>query len=56
MVSSAEGLSKLNKAGNMHGAPLAVVVCGLADKAWKRPQDGHSIMVWNENVPSGTGN
>lgn len=44
VVSSAEGLSKLNKAGNMHGAPLAVVVCGLADKAWKRPQDGHSMV------------
>ncbi len=43
LVSSEEGLAKLNKAGNMHGAPLAVVICALADKAWKRPQDGHSM-------------
>lgn len=44
VISSADGLLKLNKAGNMHGAPLAVVICSLNDKAWKRPQDGHSMV------------
>ena len=44
VVSSAKGIAQLNKAGNMHGAPLAVVVCALKDKAWKRPQDGHSMV------------
>lgn len=44
VVSSTESLSKLNKAGNLHGAPLAIVICSLMDKAWKRPQDGHSMV------------
>lgn len=66
VVSSAEGLAKLGKAGNLHGAPLAIVVCALADKAWKRPQDGHvmtdvdasiatthmMLQAWSEGVGS----
>ena len=44
VVSSASGLARLNKAGDMHGAPLAIVVCALKDKAWQRPQDGHSMI------------
>ena len=45
VVSSAEGLAKLSKAaGNMPGAPLAIVTCSLKDKAWQRPQDGHSMV------------
>ncbi len=44
VVSSPEGLAKLGKAGNLHGAPLAVVVCCRRDKAWQRPQDGHSMV------------
>ena len=44
VVSSEKGMAKLNKAGNMHGAPLAIIVCCLQDKAWKRPQDGHSMV------------
>jgi nitroreductase len=66
VVSSDEGLRKLNKAGNTHGAPLAVVVCALADKAWQRPQDGHvmtdidasiaaahmMLQAWSEGVGS----
>lgn len=44
VVASKEGLASLAKAANIHNAPLAVVVCGLKDIAWKRPQDGH-VMV-----------
>ena len=43
IVRSKEGLEKLNKAGNTHGAPMAIVVCGLNDRAWVRPQDGHDM-------------
>ncbi len=25
------------------GAPLAILVCSMRDKAWRRPQDGHSM-------------
>ena len=44
VVSSADGLAKLNKACDTHGAPMAIVVCALEDKAWRRPQDGHSMV------------
>lgn len=44
VISSGEGLAKLGKAGNLHGAPLAIVVCGLKNVAWVRPQDGHSMV------------
>ena len=43
IVRSKGGLEKLNKAGNTHGAPMAIVVCGLKDQAWVRPQDGHAM-------------
>ena len=43
VLSSPTALAKLNKAGNTHGAPLAIVVCGLEDQAWVRPQDGHNM-------------
>lgn len=43
VIGSQEGLAKLNKAGNTHGAPLAIVICGLKDQAWVRPQDGHNM-------------
>ena len=43
VVAAGEGLAKLGKAADIHGAPLAIVVCCLKDKAWKRPQDGHSM-------------
>lgn len=38
------GLAKLAKAATLHGAPLAIVVCGLKDKVWVRPQDGHDMI------------
>lgn len=44
VVSTSEGLRSLALAANIHGAPLAIVVCGLKDKAWKRPQDGHQMV------------
>ena len=44
VVASSDGLAKLGKAGNLHGAPLAVVICSRKDKAWVRPQDGHTMV------------
>lgn len=44
VLSTSGGLAKLSKAGNLHGAPLAIVVCALTDKVWKRPQDGHLMV------------
>jgi len=43
VVAAPEGLARLGTAAEIHGAPLAIVVCSLMDKAWKRPQDGHSM-------------
>lgn len=43
VLSSPAGLEKLNKAGNTHGSPLAIVVCALKDQAWVRPQDNHPM-------------
>lgn len=39
-VESEEGLSKVGKAANIYGAPLAIIVCADHDKAWTRPYDG----------------
>ena len=44
VVSSNDGLTKLSKACNLHGAPLAILVCSMKNKAWRRPQDGHSMV------------
>ena len=43
VITAREGLSKLGKAANIHGAPVAVVVCSHDEKSWKRPQDGHPM-------------
>ena len=40
VVQSLEGLEKIGKAANLHGAPMAVLVCVDKDKAWTRPYDG----------------
>lgn len=40
VVKSAEGLQKLSKATNSHGAPLAIIICGDHDNVFVRPFDG----------------
>ena len=40
VVQSREGIKKIGKAANLHGASTAVLVCGDRDKAWVRPYDG----------------
>jgi nitroreductase len=40
VIESEEGLLKLGKAANVHGAPLAVVIFGDTKNVWKRQQDG----------------
>jgi nitroreductase len=44
VVQEDEGLEKIQKAANIYGAPLAIIVCGDHDKAWKRPFDGKNIV------------
>lgn len=36
-------ISELNKAANLYGAPLAIVVCGEAESAWIRSYDTKNI-------------
>lgn len=38
-VQSGEGLTKIGKAANIYGAPLAILVCADRNKAWTRPFD-----------------
>ena len=40
VVRETEGLEKLSKAAKIYSAPLAIIVCGDHNKAWKRPYDG----------------
>lgn len=40
VVQEQEGLNKIAKAANIFGAPLAIIVCGDHNKAWRRPLDG----------------
>ncbi|MDO5422887.1 MAG: nitroreductase family protein [Eubacteriales bacterium] len=39
VVQSEEGLAKIDKAANIYGAPLAILVCADHEKAWTRPFD-----------------
>lgn len=39
VVQSEEGLSRIGKAANTYGAPLAIIVCADHNKAWVRPFD-----------------
>jgi len=39
VIQEAEGLAKLKKAANVHGAPLAIIVCADQNTAWTRPYD-----------------
>lgn len=38
-VQGQEGLSKIGRAANIYGAPLAIIVCADHQKAWIRPFD-----------------
>ena len=40
VVEGAEALARLGAAGNLHGAPLAIVVCADHGRSWKRSFDG----------------
>ena len=39
VVQEDEGLSKIGKAANLYGAPMAIIVCSDHSKAWTRPFD-----------------
>ena len=39
VVREQDGLSKIVKAANIYGAPLAIIVCADHNKAWTRPFD-----------------
>lgn len=39
VVQKENGLSKIGKAANIYGAPLAIIVCSDHSVAWKRPFD-----------------
>ena len=41
-VQSPQGLEKLARAGQLYGAPLALLVCADHRRAWTRPFDGKS--------------
>ena len=43
VVRSKAGMEKLSLAANLHGAPMAVVVCGDKEAAWTRRFDGKQI-------------
>lgn len=40
VVKEESGLEKLKTAANIHGAPLAIIVCGDKESVWRRPYDG----------------
>lgn len=43
VVQNEEGLSKIEKATNIYGAPLAIIVCSDTTKTWTRPFDGKKL-------------
>lgn len=43
VVQEAEGFSKIAKAGNIYGAPCAIIVCSDSEKIWTRPFDGKKL-------------
>lgn len=42
-VQGQEGLNKISKCGNIHGAPLAIIACSSKKQAWTRPFDGKNL-------------
>lgn len=43
IVRTEEGLSKISKAANIYGAPLAIIVCSDTNAVWTRPFDGKKL-------------
>lgn len=43
VVQEEEGLNKIGKAANIYKAPLAILVCSSADKAWTNPYSGKKL-------------
>lgn len=50
VVDTPAGLAKLGKAGNLHGAPLAIVACVDSGRAWRRPADGMSAALIDSSI------
>lgn len=44
VVQEEEGLAKINKAANIYGAPLAIIVCGDKNQVWERPYDRKTLL------------
>lgn len=44
VVSSKDGLEKLSKGVNFHGAPLAIIICGDCENVWVRPFDSKNMI------------
>jgi nitroreductase len=44
VVKEPEGLEKIKTAVEIYNAPVAIIVLGDRDKAWKRPFDGKNIV------------
>lgn len=44
VLNQPDHMSKLAKAANAHGAPLAILVCGSRSNVWTRPFDHHSML------------
>lgn len=44
VVKEPEGLDKIKTAADIYKAPLAIIVLGDREKAWKRPFDGKNIV------------
>ncbi len=43
VVREPAGLGKVQKAANIYGAPLAIIVCADYNAAWKRPHDNKNF-------------
>lgn len=44
VVKQPEGLDKIKTAADIYNAPVAIIILGDRDKAWKRPFDGKNIV------------
>lgn len=44
VIKSDAGLEKLKKGANIHGAPMAIIICGDHDNVWIRPFDKKNMV------------